>query len=185
MRVRVGGAEPVAMNLETYTAHVVAAEMPASWPMDALRAQAVASRTYALATRKHDADGYDVCTDSHCCQAYRMADSGPDVPERVARAVAETAGIIGLQNGALRPTYYSARCGGQTLDDWGPSWLKARYCPCSAGDRPGEVLGHRNGLCQYGARYLAEAGYSWRDILNYYYDLDWTTVHAALGVCPS
>ena len=165
---------PEVMDIDTYTAHVVAAEMPSSWPAAALQAQAIAARTYALATTKHDAAGYNVCCDSHCCQGYREA-----VPESVRQAVEATAGIIGLRDGALKPTYYSARCGGRTLNTWGPGWLRARYCPCSAGNRSDEVAGHRQGLCQWGSYFLAVAGYSYREILDYYYILSWMTIAEA------
>ena len=165
------------MDIEDYVAHVVAAEMPSSWPLEALKAQAIAARTYALATTKHDADNYMVCTNPGCCQGYRE-----DVPASVAAAVEATAGIIGLQDGVLRPTFYSARCGGRTLNSWGPGWLRARYCPCSAGNRSDEVAGHRQGACQWGSYFLAVAGYSYREILDYYYILSWMPIAEAKEV---
>ena len=58
--------------LEEYLIGVVAAEMPADFEPEALKAQAVAARTYALccsSSGKH-ADA-DVCTDFHCCQAWK------------------------------------------------------------------------------------------------------------------
>ena len=69
--------EIVEMDLEVYTAGVVAAEMPPSFHGEALKAQAVAARTYALqkvlplggrgCASQH---GADLCTDSTCCQAW-------------------------------------------------------------------------------------------------------------------
>ncbi|MEY2441705.1 MAG: hypothetical protein QOJ46_1131, partial [bacterium] len=52
-----------AVNLEDYVRGVVAGEVPASWPAEALRAQAVAARTYAIATRK-DGAGFDQYADT-------------------------------------------------------------------------------------------------------------------------
>ena len=63
------------MDMQEYLLGVVAAEMPAAFEPQALRAQAVAARTYALycaAARKHGEA--DVCTEPGCCQAY-AADS--------------------------------------------------------------------------------------------------------------
>ena len=64
------GDEPRELDMTDYLTGVVAAEMPASFEEEALRAQAVAARTYALycaAAHRH-ADA-EVCADSGCCQA--------------------------------------------------------------------------------------------------------------------
>ena len=61
------------MTLADYLVGVTAAEMPASFAEEALKAQAVAARTYTLykltAGSSHG-DTADICTDSTCCQAY-------------------------------------------------------------------------------------------------------------------
>ena len=49
------------IDVESYLRSVVPSEMPSSWPIEALKAQAIAARSYAIASLgKHDADGYDV-----------------------------------------------------------------------------------------------------------------------------
>lgn len=61
------------MNLGTYLMGVVRAEMPASFQEEALKAQAVAARTYTLykiETGGNHGDTADICTDSTCCQAW-------------------------------------------------------------------------------------------------------------------
>ena len=61
------------MDLGTYLVGVVRAEMPASFELEALKAQAVAARTYTLykiQTGGNHGDTADICTDSTCCQAY-------------------------------------------------------------------------------------------------------------------
>ncbi len=61
------------MDLGTYLVGVVRAEMPASFEMEALKAQAVAARTYTLykiQSGGNHGDTADICTDSTCCQAY-------------------------------------------------------------------------------------------------------------------
>lgn len=62
----------VSVTMADYLPLAVAAEMPVSFGPEALKAQAVAARTYVLSARRHDAA--DVCTDSGCCLAYRTRD---------------------------------------------------------------------------------------------------------------
>lgn len=62
--------ETALMNLEDYLVGVVAAEMPAAFEEEALKAQAVAARTYTFYKAKTSAHAEDVCTDSAHCQAY-------------------------------------------------------------------------------------------------------------------
>ena len=61
------------MTLADYLVGVTAAEMPASFEPEALKAQAVAARTYTLyklVSGSNHGDTADICTDSTCCQAY-------------------------------------------------------------------------------------------------------------------
>ncbi len=120
--------ERVMMDLEQYVVGVVAAEMPAAYDFEALKAQAVATRTYTLYGMVHggchtDPEA-DVCTNSKCCQAYsspeRMQNSwGNDYVKnynRVAQAVMETAGEVLVYDGKLCDALYHACSGGQTED---------------------------------------------------------------------
>ena len=104
---RYEGQEPV--PLETYVRGVVSAEMSASWPMAALEAQAVASRTYAITS---DAGGskFDVYSDDRS-QVYlgKAAETS-----RTNSAVAATAGQIVTYAGKPAITYFFAGSGGQT-----------------------------------------------------------------------
>lgn len=107
------------MELEQYIAGVVLAEMPASFEPEALKAQAVVARTYALkrsvAWGKHPQNA--VCTDSGCCQAYKDPETAEKASvEKVSAAVNATAGQVLTYNGALiEATYYSCS-GGRTED---------------------------------------------------------------------
>lgn len=59
------------LDLESYIAGVVLSEMPASFADEALKAQAIAARTFALKVKnsnKHEL--FDICADSGCCQGY-------------------------------------------------------------------------------------------------------------------
>ena len=112
--------------LEEYTACVVASEMPADFETEALKAQAVAARTYAAARKKefeegkcaHSDDGAYVCDSTHC-QVYRdkaslekvkgnewMEESFP----RILSAVSQTAGEVLYYSGELveQPLFFSS-----------------------------------------------------------------------------
>lgn len=118
----------VDMDLEEYIVGVVSAEMPAYYSFEALKAQAVASRTYTLYSVAHGGchtnPDADVCTNSKCCQAFstheRMrntwkADYAANY-NRVAQAVMETAGEVLTYEGKLCDALYHACSGGQTED---------------------------------------------------------------------
>ncbi len=100
------------MHVDEYLKGVVPREMPATWPMEALRAQAVVARTYAYANRnKHAALGFDLCHLSTCCQAYGGVEG--EHPNS-SQAVADTRGIIALFNGRPASTFYHSDSGGHT-----------------------------------------------------------------------
>jgi len=65
------GEDVVEMDMQSYLVGVVAAEMPAGFEGEALKAQAVAARTYTLYCAKHSKHAEaDICTDHSCCQEY-------------------------------------------------------------------------------------------------------------------
>ena len=129
------GGEVSPMAREDYVVHVVAAEMPASFQPEALKAQAVAARTYALycaATGRHQ--DAQVCTDFACCQAFsgddELRDSwGRDYEENLARiraAVEATAGRYLVYGGEpVFAAFHSSSCG-QT-EDCGAIWSALPY----------------------------------------------------------
>ena len=102
------------MDIETYVAGVVAGEMPNSWPLEALKAQAILARTFVLkfVTEKDSRyPGADISTDIAEAQAYN-ADA---VNERVLRAAQETAGLILLTEDNILPyTWFHSHSGGMT-----------------------------------------------------------------------
>jgi len=95
--------------METYLLGVVPYEMSDSFPLEALKAQAVSARTYAQRRLGASRD-YDV-TDNTNDQVYRGFNPAHS---RSAQAVRETAGLCGFVNGALARCFYSASNGGQT-----------------------------------------------------------------------
>ncbi|SDE18134.1 SpoIID/LytB domain-containing protein [Auraticoccus monumenti] len=121
------------LPLEAYLRSVVPAEMPTSWAAEAVRAQAVAARTYAVRLRAAATGGYDVC-DTTACQAYSglattsggrrtvHETSGGDA------AVSATAGQVLLHRGEPALTQFSASNGGQSAAGDFP-YLAARKDP--------------------------------------------------------
>ena len=95
--------------VEEYLLGVVPYEMSDSFPVEALKAQAVAARTYALRKAGSNSD-YDV-VDNTNDQAYYGVKAQH---VNAAQAVKETAGLCGFYQGALAECFYSASNGGQT-----------------------------------------------------------------------
>lgn len=105
-----GTLRPVlTLSIEDYLQGVVPYEMSDNFPLEALKAQAVCARTYALAKVDASRD-YDV-VDTTNDQVFRGID--PSYQNAI-RAVKETAGVVGTYNGQLATCYYSASNGGQT-----------------------------------------------------------------------
>jgi len=104
------------VELETYLRGVVPKEMgPAIYPaLEALKAQAVAARTYAWSNRgKRAKDGFDM-TDTVADQVY----GGRDGEQRLSdQAVEETRGLFATFNGKPIQALFMANCGGQTVDN--------------------------------------------------------------------
>jgi stage II sporulation protein D len=128
-----------AVGLDDYVRGVIAAEMPASWPMAALEAQAVAARTYAL-TSDVGGSGYQLYTDTRS-QMYGGVNAESPASDA---AVAATRGQIVTYQGAPATTYFSASSGGYTenvenvwLGDAPEPWLKGVSDPYDgAGGNP-------------------------------------------------
>ena len=95
--------------LESYVRGVVSAEVPSSWPLAALEAQAIASRTYAL-TAHAGGTKFDVYADTRS-QVYRGA--AAETPQ-TDTAVAATAGQVVTYEGRPAVTYFFASSGGRT-----------------------------------------------------------------------
>jgi peptidoglycan hydrolase-like amidase len=114
------------LPLEQYLRGVVPSEMrAATWPQQALRAQAVASRTYAAWRRNHPLDvAYDIC-DTALCQVYGGASAEYPTSDKAVRATARE--ILTFRR---RPAFaeYSASNGGYTVSG-GTPYLPARKDP--------------------------------------------------------
>ncbi len=96
------------MPLEDYVAHVLMAESGDFRGREALKAMAVAVRTYAERfSNQHGAEGFDFCDTTHCQVFYES-----EVSERVVSIVESTKGEVLSYNGKIASTYYHQDCGG-------------------------------------------------------------------------
>ena len=112
IEVRLDGGGVTSINqldMDSYIRGVVAGEMPSSWPLEALKVQAVAARTYAVATAK-SSGAFDQYPDTRS-QVYRGV-TGESV--RSDAAVADTARQIVTYDGVPAVTYYFSTSGGET-----------------------------------------------------------------------
>lgn len=163
-----GGSE--VHDFEEYVAGVVAAEN--SWHegdnIENIKAQAVAARTYAISRTNYC---QKPIRNGQTDQVYRQT-SDP----YILRGVDETKNVVMLQNGKVFSTEYDAFCViKRTSSDYtikqqsqvipksfvqemGSAYLGIDYC-----------YGHGHGMSQIGARYLQRTGYTYDQILTYYY----------------
>ena len=111
------------IELEDYIVGVVAGEMPASFNEEALKAQAIASRTYAMYKMKNSNGTYDLVTDK-TNQVYITEDKMKSLWqenfdyyfEKIKRAVYDTKDLIMTYNGDIILSLYFARSNGKTED---------------------------------------------------------------------
>lgn len=111
----------VTMNLEDYILGVVAGEMPASFHLEALKAQALAARTYTMLRMKQFGGsgcskhpGAEICTDSAHCQAYRNPTTVNKDLDKLKEAVYGTAGEVIVYDNKLIDAVFHSTSGGKT-----------------------------------------------------------------------
>lgn len=124
------------VELDQYLCHVVSAEMPADFEVEALKAQAVVARTYTLykvGNKKHE--NADICDDSTCCQAWiskedrlaRWEESKRESNwQKIEQCVNDTKGKIVTYNNEPINAFFHSNSGGITelpVNVWGGSGL--------------------------------------------------------------
>jgi len=152
VRVRLTREDVTApLALEDYVFGVLAAEGSVETEAEALKALAVAARTYAVRNlRRHARDRFDLCDTTHCQRFAPVRDESarPEFYELARRAVRETAGeVLRDPSGRVAESYFSASCGGATADVaklWG------------AAHTPAHLRGVRDEAC---------AGETWTDVI--------------------
>ena len=141
---RISGGNLTVVNivdLETYIKGVIPYEMSNSWPLEALKVQAVCARSYAyvnIQSNKHTSYHFDVCNSTDC-QVYYGAganSSSYQANDRTDQAVDETAGEYAWYNGQVIEALYSSSHGGASesvYNVWGSSLERYPYL-CGVSD---------------------------------------------------
>jgi stage II sporulation protein D len=120
------------LDIENYVKGVLPKEVDCDWHIEALKAQAVISRTYAIFNlNRHSAQGFDLCSTTHC-QVYGSLKAET---KKTNQAVSETNGKVLTYQGKPAQTVFHAACGGYTEDpkhiwNWKetPPYLKGVKC---------------------------------------------------------
>jgi N-acetylmuramoyl-L-alanine amidase len=164
------GAQTVSMDIEEYLCGVVPAEIYESADREALKAQAVAARTFAVKRAMASV----IMDDTTSFQAYRygLSRSSP----RSRQAVMDTAGQVLCYGGEIIDCFYSASNGGQTKrsgDVWQrhyPYYLNKtdEWDIAARREKPANA-GHGVGMSQVGAMWAAKNGIPYNQILAFYY----------------
>lgn len=162
LRVLIDGAL-TEMNMEDYLVAVLLKEMPGDFEEEALKAQAVVARTYAL-RRNLKADKHSqgaVCADASCCQGFctpeDYIDGGGDaeVVSKMTKAVSDTEGLVLTYAGELIEATYFSCSGGKTEDAQAVWGADVPYL--QAVDSPGEeTASHYTDTLKYTAKEFQE-----------------------------
>lgn len=120
------------LDIEDYLLGVVAAEIPSDWEREALKAQAIASRTYAI-YQKRNAGGRSYHILATVDSQMYLGKRGERT--RATEAVGETQGLVITYRDEVIPAFYHSSCGGHTenaLELWGidEPFLKGVDCDC-------------------------------------------------------
>jgi stage II sporulation protein D len=110
------------VDMENYVASVISSEMGGAWPLEALKAQAVASRTFAMYQMERSGGSLYDMDNTVRSQVY-LGHSGSD---RVKEAVEATSGLIAIYDGTPAGTFYHSSSGGRTENPrevWGKERL--------------------------------------------------------------
>jgi hypothetical protein len=165
LRIQLAGGRVEEMAVDEYLKGVVPTEMGLQKPLEALKAQAIAARSFAVTTRRHTLDGFDLCTTAHC-QVWKPKNRYPDSDE----AVVDTAGRVVTYNGRVVAAHFFGHCDGHTRSSeevWSGKVAYYRSVPCICGYT--RLYGHGVGMCQRGAAAMAEQGAGAEQILTHYY----------------
>lgn len=131
---RIRGGELTVVNvlsLEDYIKGVVPYEMGRTWPLEALKTQAVCARTYAVRQQgRHGSLGFDICPSAHCQVYYGVGDDRTNWGASPVsdRAVEETAGQVLWYKNRMAETVYSSSHGGASENAkyvWGTDTVNA------------------------------------------------------------
>lgn len=146
------------LTLDEYLVGVVAGEMPAAFDFEALKAQAIAARTYTLYKIEHSRQAEhpgSVCNLSSHCQEYlppvvlkqRWGEDYEVNLTKIKEAIVATDGLVLTYSGKMIEPVYHASCGGVGTESafqvWGNElpWLQSVFCPEEEGLESDQVRG--------------------------------------------
>ncbi len=120
------------LDIEDYLKGVISAEVPSHWQFEALKAQAVASRSYALYQKRESGNRPYHMLASEMSQVYN---GSSHERKNAVRAVQETDGLVLMYRGQIIPAFYHSSCGGHTenaAELWGidEPYLRGVDCEC-------------------------------------------------------
>jgi LysM repeat protein len=155
-----GDGSKETMDIDEYAKGVLPYEMSTGWPVEALKAQAVAAKSYALASGR-------VYTDTRS-QVY-----GPLRYPDTTAAVEAVGGVYLAHQGQIIMPFFFGHCNGRTRSPSEAGWnavadrpyLKGVSCGCGRKS----YYGHGIGMCQRGAQAMAQQGATFDKILRHYY----------------
>ena len=166
IRVLMPNGGIVTLSMDEYLKGVIPREVSPSWNANALKAQAVVARSYATVTFKHQSEGADVCTLTHC-QAWSSTHYAT-----TDQAVIQTSKFSIKYDGAIIEALFFGHCNGQNTKNneavWGGNpvpYLRSKSCVCGFSS----YFGHGVGMCQEGDQRFALQGMSWQNIIKHYY----------------
>ena len=161
--------EILSVDFEEYVFGVVASEV-GNAPLEACKAQAIAARTTALPYLESE----KIIEDAGI-QAFRAERINETKYPNARRGAVSTAGeILTYKGSPLSPCSFSASNGGRTTsseDRWGGyrAYLVEQKDPYDYVVTKGKKTGHGVGMSQEGAKEMARQGFSYREILSFYY----------------
>lgn len=108
------------LSLETYIATLLSKEMNPKWPLEALKAQAVAARSYAyhkkITREVSKVKGHEAFYDLENSEKHQVNGSFLDATYQTSKAARQTAGeVLTLKTGYFTPIFFHSKCGGKTL----------------------------------------------------------------------
>ena len=172
VRERAGRLIPVVeMDRETAVASIVQAEGAPGIPLEARKAQAIATRSYLAAAHGRHV-GFDFCDNEHC----QLLRNVPAPRSAASLATEATRGQVLTFHGNVFAALYSANCGGHTRTLSQAGWQSASSTTgeytfpsvsCPLNDK--KASGHGVGLCQRGAIEIARRGISSTVILRHFF----------------
>jgi peptidoglycan hydrolase-like amidase len=157
----------IEMDRELAVASIADSEM-IGVPLEAMKAQAVATRSYlAGVTGRHAGQGFDFCDTTHCQYLHGRPRAGTNAQQ----AVDLTRDLTLTHQGKILAALYSANCGGHTHTLQEVGWKHDGVYPFFGVSCPvkGNPDGHGVGMCQRGAMELARTGAQFRDILAHFF----------------